>query len=159
MPEIVSIINCQFNIDCYRRHGYQHCKPVVNRFFKTCSYSVCSSCTCCMIWVYRWLQNFAYRIPLGWQAFALAGMLAVLIACITISFQAVKAAIINPVKSLRASKLCMLLRFLFSGIKILIAQLPFCLILYACLSATKLDKRCIKSAHNSFIIDTYWFDF
>ena len=49
----------------------------------------------------RWLQNFAYRITIDWWIFALAGILAVLIALATVSFQAIKAALANPVKSLR----------------------------------------------------------
>ena len=51
--------------------------------------------------MYKWLQSFAYRIPLSWMAFALAGLVAVLIAFVTVSFHAIKAAITNPVKSLR----------------------------------------------------------
>ncbi len=51
--------------------------------------------------MHRWLQGFAYKITIEWWVFALAGMLAILIALITISFQAIKAAIANPVKSLR----------------------------------------------------------
>ncbi|WP_299287251.1 ABC transporter permease [uncultured Mucilaginibacter sp.] len=50
----------------------------------------------------QWLQDFAYRIEIRWWIFALAGLLAVLIALFTISFQAVKAALANPVKSLRS---------------------------------------------------------
>jgi putative ABC transport system permease protein len=49
----------------------------------------------------KWLQSFAYRISIGWYIFLAAGLLAVLIALITVSFQAIKAAIANPVKSLR----------------------------------------------------------
>ncbi len=49
----------------------------------------------------KWLQNFAYRINIGWWVFVIAGLLAVFIALITVSFQAVKAAIANPIKSLR----------------------------------------------------------
>ena len=49
----------------------------------------------------KWLQNFAYRINISWWVFALAGLSAIVIALITISFQSVKAAISNPVKSLR----------------------------------------------------------
>ena len=49
----------------------------------------------------KWLQDFEYRIPVGWGFFAVAGMTAVFIALVTISFQAIKAAIANPVKSLR----------------------------------------------------------
>ena len=48
-----------------------------------------------------WLQDFAYRINLSWMIFIVAGLVAVLIALITISFQAVRAALANPVKSLR----------------------------------------------------------
>jgi putative ABC transport system permease protein len=50
----------------------------------------------------KWLQNFAYRINISWWMFVLAGLIAVSIALITVSFQAIKAAIANPVKSLRA---------------------------------------------------------
>ena len=49
----------------------------------------------------KWLQDFAYRISIAWWVFALASVIAVLIALITISFQSIKAAIANPVKSLR----------------------------------------------------------
>jgi len=49
----------------------------------------------------NWLQNFVYRINISWWIFAIAGMLAVFVAFFTISFQAIKAAVANPVKSLR----------------------------------------------------------
>ncbi len=49
----------------------------------------------------KWLQDFAYRINIEWWMFAIAGLLALLIALSTVIFQAVKAAIANPVKSLR----------------------------------------------------------
>ncbi|MEO6328455.1 MAG: ABC transporter permease [Ginsengibacter sp.] len=48
-----------------------------------------------------WLQNFQYRIEISWWIFLVAGLMALMIALITISFQAIKAAIANPVKSLR----------------------------------------------------------
>ena len=51
--------------------------------------------------MYNWLQGFAYRINIGWWVFAAAGILSIIIALMTISFQAIKAAIANPVKSLR----------------------------------------------------------
>jgi len=50
----------------------------------------------------KWLQAFAYRITLSWWMFALAGVAAVLIALVTVSSQAIKAALANPVKSLKA---------------------------------------------------------
>jgi putative ABC transport system permease protein len=49
----------------------------------------------------KWLQDFAYRISIGWWVFIAAGTLAIIIAFVTIGFQAVKAGIANPVKSLR----------------------------------------------------------
>jgi putative ABC transport system permease protein len=48
-----------------------------------------------------WLKDFAYRTDISWWVFVLAGILALLIAITTVSFQAIKAAIANPVKSLR----------------------------------------------------------
>ncbi len=50
----------------------------------------------------QWLQDFAYKIDIPWWIFALAGILAVAIALFTVSFQAIKAALANPVKSLRS---------------------------------------------------------
>ncbi|MDQ6764060.1 MAG: ABC transporter permease [Bacteroidota bacterium] len=49
----------------------------------------------------KWLQSFAFRINISWYVFVIAGLVALLIALVTISFQAIKAAIANPVKSLR----------------------------------------------------------
>lgn len=49
----------------------------------------------------KWLQEFAFRITPGWWVFAEAGLIALLIALATVSFQALKAALTNPVKSLR----------------------------------------------------------
>jgi len=51
--------------------------------------------------MHKWLEDFAYRIDIGWWVFLVAGVIALLIALLTVSFQAVKAAIANPVKSLR----------------------------------------------------------
>ena len=49
----------------------------------------------------KWLQEFAYRIKIDWQIFVFAGIIAVFIAFVTVSFQAIKAAISNPINSLR----------------------------------------------------------
>jgi len=49
----------------------------------------------------KWLQDFAYRINISWSVFALAALLAIVITIISVSFKAIKAAIANPVKSLR----------------------------------------------------------
>jgi ABC-type antimicrobial peptide transport system permease subunit len=48
-----------------------------------------------------WLQSYNYRVAINWEIFLLAGLMAVAIALITVSFQAIKAALANPVKSLR----------------------------------------------------------
>jgi putative ABC transport system permease protein len=49
----------------------------------------------------KWLQDFAYRVNMGWWIFFIAGAVAIIIALLTVCFQAIKAAIANPVKSLR----------------------------------------------------------
>jgi len=49
----------------------------------------------------KWLQAFAYRVPMGWWMFVLAGGLAIVIALLTVSLQAIRSAIANPVDSLR----------------------------------------------------------
>jgi putative ABC transport system permease protein len=50
----------------------------------------------------KWLQDYQYRIDIHWWVFAISGVLAMMIALATVSFQAIKAALINPVKSLRS---------------------------------------------------------
>ncbi len=50
----------------------------------------------------RWLEDFAYRIDLQWWMFAAAGLAAVLIAFLTVSLQSIRAALMNPVTSLRS---------------------------------------------------------
>lgn len=52
--------------------------------------------------MHNWLQSFAYRIEISWWIFGLATLIALVIALTTVSFQAVKAALANPVKSLRS---------------------------------------------------------
>lgn len=49
----------------------------------------------------KWLEDYEYRIHISWTIFLSAGVLAILIACATVSFQAIKAALTNPVKNLR----------------------------------------------------------
>ena len=51
--------------------------------------------------MHKWLQGFAYRINIHWWVFLVAGLIALFIALFTVSFQAIKAAVSNPVKSLR----------------------------------------------------------
>ncbi len=49
----------------------------------------------------QWLENFAYRIGVGWTTFILSGILAILISLLTVGFQAIKAAIANPVIAIK----------------------------------------------------------
>lgn len=67
---------------------------------------VCVSCIIAfpVAWwmMHNWLQNYQYRIEISWWIFFTAGCMAVLIALATVSFQAIKAAVANPVKSLKA---------------------------------------------------------
>ena len=51
--------------------------------------------------MHKWLQDFAYKINISWWVIGVAGLTAIIIALITVSFQAIKAAIANPVESLR----------------------------------------------------------
>ena len=48
-----------------------------------------------------WLQNYAYKVELTWWMFGIAGIAAIVTALVTVSFQAIKTAFVNPVKSLR----------------------------------------------------------
>ena len=52
----------------------------------------------------RWMQDFAYRTSMPWWIFVLAGVAAVAIALVTVSYQAIRAATANPVKSLRSAE-------------------------------------------------------
>jgi putative ABC transport system permease protein len=52
--------------------------------------------------MHNWLRDFAYRIAIQWWVFLVAGFLAAAVALVTIGFQAIRAALANPVKSLRS---------------------------------------------------------
>ena len=70
-------------------------------FLKLVIFSFVLACPFAWYFMHQWLENFAYRVDISWWIFLLAAFLAVFIALATVSFQAVKAAIMNPVKSLR----------------------------------------------------------
>jgi len=50
----------------------------------------------------KWLQDYTYRISITWDVFAISGVVVLMIALITICWQAIRAAVANPVKSLRS---------------------------------------------------------
>jgi putative ABC transport system permease protein len=52
--------------------------------------------------MHSWLQDYVYRVDIGWWIFVMAGALVVVIALLTIGFQAIRAATANPVNSLRS---------------------------------------------------------
>jgi putative ABC transport system permease protein len=52
--------------------------------------------------MHKWLEGFAYKVPIRWWMFALSGALAILIAFLTVSFHTIRAANANPVRSLRS---------------------------------------------------------
>lgn len=54
------------------------------------------------IGMHKWLQDFAYQVNMSWWIFLLAGIMALVIAVVTISFLAIKAAVANPVQSLKS---------------------------------------------------------
>ncbi|MEP7373251.1 MAG: ABC transporter permease [Chitinophagaceae bacterium] len=70
-------------------------------FIKLVVISICIASPIAWWAMNKWLQDFAYRISITWWMFAVAGLLAVLIAIVTVSVQAIRAAIANPIKSLR----------------------------------------------------------
>jgi len=63
--------------------------------------AICMAIPFAWYFTQEWLQNFAYRIELHWTMFAVAGIAAIIIALITVSFQSIRAAIANPINALR----------------------------------------------------------
>ncbi|MGB6152054.1 MAG: ABC transporter permease [Pricia sp.] len=70
-------------------------------FLKLVGISLLVACPLAYYFMDDWLQGFAYRIAINWWVFALVGLMSLVIAMITISFQSIKSALANPVKSLR----------------------------------------------------------
>jgi len=70
-------------------------------FLKLVTIAFLIACPVSWFFMHRWLENYAYRANLSWWMFVLAGLLALFIALVTLSFQSIRAAIANPVKSLR----------------------------------------------------------
>ena len=63
--------------------------------------SIIIACPIAWYVMHKWLQNFAYRINMSWWVFALAGVVALIIALLTVSWQSYRAASKNPVEALR----------------------------------------------------------
>ena len=75
---------------------------VAGNFIKPVIISIFIAIPVAWLFMNKWLQDFAYRVNISWWVFAFAAIAVLSIALITVSFQAVKAAIANPVKSLRS---------------------------------------------------------
>lgn len=71
-------------------------------FLKLVGIATCIASLLAYMGMKRWLEDFAYRIDIGWQVFVLAGFGAAIIALLTVGFQSVKAALANPVRALRS---------------------------------------------------------
>jgi ABC-type antimicrobial peptide transport system permease subunit len=70
-------------------------------FLKLVMISFLIACPVAWWMMHNWLQDYPYRVPIQWQVFLFAGMLSLLISILTVSYQSIKAAIANPVRSLR----------------------------------------------------------
>ncbi len=70
-------------------------------FLKPVVIAILIACPIAWYAMNKWLEAFAYKITIGWWVFAVAGLITVGVALLTVSYQAIKAAIANPVKSLR----------------------------------------------------------
>ncbi|GAB3953740.1 ABC transporter permease [Spirosoma harenae] len=71
-------------------------------FLKLVLIAIVIACPLAWYAMHSWLQDFAYKTNLSWWLFALAGLLAIAIALLTVSYQSIKAALMNPVNSLRS---------------------------------------------------------
>jgi putative ABC transport system permease protein len=70
-------------------------------FLKLVAIAIVIACPLAWYLMYKWLQNFAYRTPVSLTVFIITALIAVFIALFTISFQAIRAALTNPVRNLR----------------------------------------------------------
>ena len=70
-------------------------------FIKLIAFSIIIASPIAYYFFNKWLEGLNYRITIHWTVFVWAGAMALLIALLTVSFQAIKAAVANPVKSLR----------------------------------------------------------
>jgi putative ABC transport system permease protein len=75
---------------------------IAKDFMKLVAFAIFIAAPLAWIAMHAWLKGFAYRIDIHWWLFAITGMVAVIIAFVTISFQSIKAALANPVKSLQS---------------------------------------------------------
>ena len=70
-------------------------------FLKLVAISILIAIPIAWYFMQDWLQDYAYRIEISWWVFVIAGIVAIMIAMVTVSFQAIKAAIANPADSLK----------------------------------------------------------
>lgn len=75
---------------------------LTGNFVKLVLISFCIATPLAWLMMKQWLEDYAYRIPITWDVFVLAGLVAILIALLTISYQSVRAALVNPSATLRS---------------------------------------------------------
>src|SRR5690606_31544275 len=71
-------------------------------FMKPVMVAMIIACPIAWVLMHNWLAGFAYRVQIAWWMFALTGLLVLMIALLTVSFQSIRTALVNPVQSLRS---------------------------------------------------------
>ena len=89
---------CKKSIGCI---GFQCLEFTFEGFCRTGHHFFFIAVPLSWYFMHKWLQNYSYRINISWRIFLIAGIIAITIALITVSFQAIKAAVASPVKTLR----------------------------------------------------------
>jgi len=75
---------------------------LVGNFIKLVLIAIVIASPIAYYFMQQWLAGYVYRIDIQWWMFAMAGVMAIAIACLTVGFQSIKAALTDPVKSLRS---------------------------------------------------------
>ncbi len=75
---------------------------ILKNFLKLVFLAIVIACPLAYYFMKNWLDDFTYRIPISWWVFVLAGLVAITISLLTVSYHAIKASLVNPVKSLRS---------------------------------------------------------
>lgn len=77
-------------------------RPLMQNFVALIMISIVLATPIAWYVMQKWLEDFAFRVEMSWEIFFIAGLLSIVIAVMTISFQAIRAALTNPVNGLRS---------------------------------------------------------